>query len=81
MNNKLKTPTRWLNASLFYLGCFGVVFHITALIYGWWMGLGLLTEFWWTWPAPLLCILWGILPTLQLQAEPKPQKRHSTFEV
>ncbi|RVU37183.1 hypothetical protein EOE67_11350 [Rheinheimera riviphila] len=79
--NKLVAPKRWLNASLFYLGCFGVVFQLTAQIYCWWVGLGLITEFWWTWPAPFICILWGILPSLQLQTERQAGKRHSTFEV
>lgn len=81
MNRKLQAPKRWLNASLFYLGCFGVVFHITALIYGLWMGLGLITEFWWTWPAPVVCILWGILPQLQLQTESSTKQTAATFDV
>ena len=79
--SKLKAPKRWLNATLFYLGCFGVVFHLTALIYGWWVGLGLVTEFWWTWPAPLVCILWGILPPLQLQPERRQGQPNSTLDV
>jgi len=79
--NKFKAPKRWFNAALFYFGCFGVVFHLTALIYGWWIGLGLVTEFWWSWPAPLICIIWGIFPPLQLQLEQQPNKKHTTFEV
>ncbi|OBP14719.1 hypothetical protein A5320_13400 [Rheinheimera sp. SA_1] len=79
--NKFTAPKRWLNASLFYIGCFGAVFQLTAQLYSWWIGLGLFTEFWWTWPAPVICILWGLVPSLQLQVEPQPQKPQSTFEV
>ncbi|MBU2427672.1 MAG: hypothetical protein KKA56_12415 [Gammaproteobacteria bacterium] len=79
--SNLKVPKKWLNATLFYLGCFGVVFHLTATIYGLWVGLGVITDYWWTWPAPIVCILWGILPPLQLQAERPSKKRSSTFEV
>ena len=79
--SKLRVPKRWLNATLFYLGCFGVVFHLTALIYGWWIGLGLITGFWWTWPAPIVCILWGILPPLQLQSEQRLARANSTLDV
>ncbi|MBU1436366.1 MAG: hypothetical protein KJ930_12570 [Gammaproteobacteria bacterium] len=79
--SNLKVPKKWLNATLFYLGCFGVVFHLTATIYGLWVGLGVITDYWWTWPAPIVCILWGILPPLQLQAERPSNKRSSTFEV
>jgi hypothetical protein len=79
--NKLTAPKRWLNATLFYLGCFGVVFHGTAILYGWWVGLGIMTQFWWTWPAPFICILWGILPALQLQSERQHAPRKTTFEV
>jgi hypothetical protein len=79
--SKLKAPKRWFNAALFYFGCFGVVFHLTALMYGWWVGLGLITEFWWTWPAPLICILWGIFPPLQLQSERRAGQPKSTLDV
>jgi hypothetical protein len=79
--NKLKVPKRWLNATLFYLGCFGIVFHCTAIVYGWWVGLGFMSEFWWTWPAPFVCILWGILPPLQLQKERQHTHQKTTFDV
>lgn len=79
--NKLKAPKRWLNAVLFYFGCFGAVFHVIALLYGWWVNLGMVTEFWWTWPAPFICILWGIYPPLQLQPERQPDRASATFEV
>jgi len=81
MSNQLKVPKRWINATLFYLGCFGVVFHLTALVYGWWVGLGLVTDFWWTWPAPVVCMLWGLHPALQLQSERPLKKSAMTLDV
>lgn len=66
---RLKMPTRLLNRSLVYIGLFGVVFQLTAMLYAWWHQLSL-QSFWLVLLAPLLCIASGLIPALQLQQEP-----------
>lgn len=67
----MKLPTRRLNQILFYLGVLGLGVQLVVSVillldaqqreWHWWFHL----------TAPLVCILWGIYPPLQLQKEPK----------
>lgn len=66
---KFIAPKRWLNATLFYLGCCGVIFQLIAWFCVLWLNFPVHQHEWWTWAAPISCILWGIVPALQLQTE------------
>ncbi|WP_189479786.1 hypothetical protein [Alishewanella tabrizica] len=65
---KLHLPKRWFNRLLCYAGCFGLVFQVTAAIHAWWYNIPL-DYFWWMLLAPLLCLLSGLSPALQIQKE------------
>ncbi|MCC5826634.1 hypothetical protein [Alkalimonas sp.] len=65
-------PTRWLNRSLFLIGTAGIALQWLAVGYAWWQGFSVSFHWWFHWLAPLLCVLWGTIPRLQLQPEPKP---------
>lgn len=62
-------PTRMFNRALVYIGIFGLVFQLTAMLYVWWHQLSV-QGFWLVLLAPLLCIASGLIPALQLQQEP-----------
>ena len=63
-------PKRFLNRALVYIGVFGIVFQLTAALYALWHGVQLQPLWFVTLLAPLLCVLSGMLPALQLQREP-----------
>lgn len=69
MAKQFSMPTRLLNRCLVYIGLFGIVFQLTAMLYAWWHGLSI-QAFWLVLLAPLLCIVSGLVPALQLQQEP-----------
>ncbi len=63
-------PKRWFNRVLVYIGVFGIVFQLTAALYALWHGVHLQPLWFITLLAPLLCVISGMLPALQLQREP-----------
>jgi hypothetical protein len=67
---KLRMPKRLINCGLVYAGLFGIMFQLVAFIYAWWHGISLQASWLLTLVAPLLCIISGITPALQLQKEP-----------
>ncbi len=67
----LSLPKRLLNRALVLLGLFGIVFQLTAAFYAWWYGIDLQTGWVVTLIAPLLCVVSGSVPVLQLQKEPE----------
>ncbi|WP_306518047.1 hypothetical protein [Rheinheimera sp.] len=66
---KILLPKQWLNAAFFYLGCLGLLFQISAQLMIWWQGYDHPGMPWYIWLAPMLLILWGVVPALQLQNE------------
>lgn len=64
-------PKRWFNRALVYIGLFGIVFQLTAALYALWHGVHLQSFWFITLLAPLLCVVSGMLPALQLQREPE----------
>ncbi|CAM3857285.1 hypothetical protein [Rheinheimera salexigens] len=67
---KFKMPKRIINIGLVYAGLFGILFQLVAFVFAWWHGISLQPSWILTLAAPLLCILSGIIPALQLQKEP-----------
>ncbi|MDX3772786.1 hypothetical protein QE250_01515 [Chromatiaceae bacterium AAb-1] len=63
-------PKRFLNKLLFLTGGVGLLFQTLACIYALLHGISLDWHWWFSWLAPLICLLWGIVPRLQLQKEP-----------
>lgn len=64
----MQLPKRWLNRALCYVGLFGLVFQITAVVHAFWYQLPF-SHFWFLLIAPLLCIASGLIPALQPQKE------------
>ncbi len=72
----LQIPKRKLNAVLFYMGCCGLIFQLTALVFGWFVHQTWLQLPWYGWLGPLICLMWALLPALQLQREtPQPYRQ------
>lgn len=71
MRNKLIPcyPRRIVNRALFMIGLAGVVLQWIAIVYAYWQGFTISFHWWFHWLAPLLCVLWGTVPALQLQQE------------
>ena len=67
-------PTRLVNKGLVYIGIFGILFQLLAFIFAWWHGMGLHFSWLLTLAGPLLCIVSGITPALQLQKEPQTKQ-------
>lgn len=63
-------PTRWINKTLFIAGGVGVLFQVLATIYALIHQIDLQWHWWFNGLAPILCLLWGLVPKLQLQKEP-----------
>ena len=62
-------PKRIINRGLVYVGLFGIMFQLCALAFAWWHGIALQAGWFLTLIAPLLCIVSGVVPALQLQKE------------
>jgi len=71
---KFLLPKKWLNACFFYLGCVGLLVQIAAQLYLWWHDFAYPGMPWYIWLAPVLLILSGLVPALQLQNEQPPKK-------
>lgn len=65
-------PRRVLNQAFFIIGVAGVVVQWCAIGYARWQGFDISFHWWFHWLAPLLCVLWGTVPVLQLQPETDP---------
>lgn len=70
-------PKRFINKILFLVGGVGLLFQTCASIYALIMGIPLNWHWWFSWMAPLICLLWGIVPWLQLQKEPDNNPRRA----
>ncbi|MGI5308822.1 hypothetical protein [Rheinheimera sp. WS51] len=68
---KFKMPKRFINRLLVFAGLFGIVFQLVAFVFAWYKGMNLQASWILTLAGPLLCILSGITPALQLQKEPE----------
>lgn len=68
-------PKRRFNLALVYIGIFGWLFQLSALLYGYWQHQMWFQLPWYGWLGPFLCILWGIVPALQLQKEQASYKK------
>ncbi|WP_337840412.1 hypothetical protein [Rheinheimera sp.] len=66
----MKLPSRWLNKTLFYCGLTGLSFQLIASVVILLQGQSRELHWWFHWAAPLVCLLWGLVPALQLQQEP-----------
>lgn len=66
---KVVLPKKWLNATLFYVGCVGLVLQVAAALTIWWHSYDHPGMPWYIWLAPVMLICWGLLPALQLQNE------------
>ncbi|MFC4654657.1 MULTISPECIES: hypothetical protein [Rheinheimera] len=66
----MKLPVRWLNKTLFYCGLTGLSFQLIVSAVLLVQGQSRELHWWFHWAAPLVCMLWGLLPALQLQKEP-----------
>lgn len=66
----MKFPKRWFNRLLCYSGIFGLVFQTTAALHAWWHQVPLHQLWLFLLIAPILCLVSGIHPALQLQKEP-----------
>ncbi|WNO61432.1 hypothetical protein [Rheinheimera sp. MMS21-TC3] len=67
-------PKRLINKALVYIGLFGVLFQISAFVFAWWHDIGMQLSWLLTLAGPLLCIVSGITPALQLQKEPEAKQ-------
>lgn len=64
-------PKRFLNKLLFIVGATGLLFQLIARIYALVQGINLEWHWWFNWLAPVLCLMWALIPFLQLQKEPE----------
>lgn len=65
----LKLPKKPVNAVLFYVGTLGLLTQVLASFYLLTQGRTMDWHWWFHWLAPTLCLVWGIIPRLQLQKE------------
>lgn len=75
---QLQRPQRWFNMLLFYTGWLGLGCHLLLMLYCGWQHLSYPLSWWYTALAPVLSILWGGVPALQICAE-LPVNRQTRF--
>jgi hypothetical protein len=71
---QLRVPKRPLNKLLFYVGWCGLAMHMVLMAYCGWIQLTYPVNWWFSILAPVLSILWGGVPALQIQSEQEPAK-------
>ncbi|TXH97273.1 MAG: hypothetical protein E6Q75_05310 [Rheinheimera sp.] len=69
---QIRRPKRWFNALLFYTGWLVLVVHLVLMLYCYARGLTYPMSWWFVALSPVLSVLWGGVPALQLQKEAGP---------
>jgi hypothetical protein len=70
MKLQLVIPKRWFNRLITAVGLLGLVGHAGFSTYLAWHDLTYPLHWTFTILAPICCLLWGMVPQLQLQTEP-----------
>ena len=65
----MRLPKKPVNAVLFYMGSLGLLIQVLVSFYLLTQGRNMEWHWWFHWLAPVLCVLWGFVPALQLQRE------------
>jgi len=73
MTSQIVVPKRWFNRLLAVVGLLGLVGHAVISSYLAWYDLSYPLHWTFTILAPICCLLWGLVPRLQLQTEHPPQ--------
>jgi hypothetical protein len=71
MKSQFVFPKRWFNRLLVVVGLFGLFGHAAISSYLAWHDYVYPLHWTFTILAPICCLLWGLVPRLQLQPEPK----------
>ncbi len=64
-------PKRWFNRLLVVVGMIGLLAHAALSSYLAWYDYAYPLHWTFTILAPICCLLWGLVPSLQLQDEPQ----------
>jgi len=65
----MRLPKKPVNAVLFYMGSLGFITQLLVSFYLLTQGRTMDWHWWFHGLAPMLCMVWGFVPALQLQKE------------